>query len=111
MSSKIIISQQNLIHFIEPSEIIFCQSDNCYTSLYTVHDERYVIVKSLSKFTLELNSAEFIRVHQSYLINKKYIQRINRKKKCIDLFNNHNIPFTITLKTLIFLISEITIYI
>jgi DNA-binding LytR/AlgR family response regulator len=109
MPPKIILSQQNIIHFVDPSEIIFCQSDNCYTSLYLTNGERHVIVKSLTKFLLELNSDSFIRVNQSYLINKNHIRRIDKKKKSIDLINNYSIPFTVSLKNLMLSFCSIAV--
>jgi len=103
---KIIIPQQNVIYLVNISEIIFCQSDDCYTRVYVVGGQRHLIVKSLTKFAKELNSPIFIRVNQSYLVNKCYIKCIDKKNKCIGLLNDQNIPFTVTLKELLNLIGQ-----
>lgn len=108
MFSKITIAQQDTIHFLDVSEIVYCQSDNCYTNLFLNNNEHLMVVKSLAKFSSELNSRDFIRISQSYLINKNYIKRINRRRKSINLNNLYDLPFTITLKELLMLLSRVT---
>jgi DNA-binding LytR/AlgR family response regulator len=109
MTSKdrLIVVQQNFIHFVEKRQIIYCQSDNCYTSIYLTDGKILLLVKSLAKVMREdLNSVDFIRISQSYLINKNYIKIINKKKKLIELLNEHSVPFTVTLKELMELLSH-----
>jgi DNA-binding LytR/AlgR family response regulator len=100
------IPQQNVIHVIDQLQIIFCQSDDCYTWVHLKDGQRHLIVKSLIKFSKELNPTLFIRVNQSYLINKSYIKIIDKKKKCLVLLNDHIIPFTLTLKELLLQIGN-----
>ena len=101
MSSKLFLTGQNTIFLVEVGEIIFCKSDNCYTSLYLLTGKCHVIAKSLTKLNLELSPTEFIRVHQSYLVNKKHIRSIDKKKKIIRLLNDYDIPFSGPLKPLL----------
>jgi DNA-binding LytR/AlgR family response regulator len=103
---RIIVSQQDYVHFIKPSNILLCQSDNCYTYLHLEDGKKLLIVKSLTKFHKELPQDIFIRVNQSYVINKHFINCINKKKKCITLENCINVPYTITLKELFILIEN-----
>ena len=101
---KIIIHHQDVIHFIDPNLILYCQSDNCYTNVYLAEGEKYLVVMSLSKFAKELGS-QFIRVNQSFLINSRYIKKINKKNKTVVLMNRLEVPFTITIKNLMLLIK------
>lgn len=103
--NKIIIPQQDIIHLIDTNRILYCKSDNCYTYVHMIEGEKYLLVTSLSKFSKKLNS-QFIRVNQSYLVNKAYIRNINKKKKAIELINKCQIPFTITVKNLLLLIKN-----
>ena len=81
---KIHLSQQDTIFFVKPEEIIFCQSDSCYTNVHLTNGKRILIVKSLAKFQKELPSNNgFLRVNQSFLINKRFVQSIDKKKRCI----------------------------
>lgn len=106
MLNKLIIQQVDVIHIIDPSNIIFCQASNCYTNIYLLGGERHMIVKSLLKFSKELCPVNFIRVNQSFLINRGYIKTIDKKKKNISLLNNQIVPFTLTLKELLYLIKN-----
>lgn len=71
-SEKIFISQQENIFFIDSNEIIFLKSDNCYTNLYFKGGRTILVSKSLSKFQKELHAEKFIKVNQSFLVNKQY---------------------------------------
>lgn len=103
---KIIIHSQDLIRVIDQSEILFCKSDNCYTTIFLSDNEEHVICKSLSKTFKELDTAVFIRVNQSYVININFIKSIDKKKKTIELIGSRVIPFTTTLTDLLSLIAS-----
>jgi len=63
-------------------------------------------VKSLAKVTREdLNSTDFIRVNQSFLVNKNFIKFIDKKNKLLELKNEYRVPFTTSLKDLLELIN------
>ena len=98
---KLIIHSQSQLHFVSHSDIILCKSDNCYTSVHLATGDGFVICKSLSQVAKELGNIVFIRVNQSYLVNKDYIKLIDKKKKHIELLNKQQIPFTTTLKELL----------
>ncbi|PWK64899.1 two-component system LytT family response regulator [Mucilaginibacter oryzae] len=103
---KIIISQQNRIHFIKPEEIVFCRSDNCYTNIHFLEGKQILTVKSLTKLHKELLSVDFLRVNQSFVINRRFIQSIDKKKRSIEMENGVLIPFTVSLKDLLLLIEK-----
>lgn len=102
---KLIIPSQDYLRFVGQNEIILCKSDNCYTSVYLISGEELVICKSLTKLSLQLHPTIFIRINQSYLVNREFIKLINKKKKHIELTNDKQIPFTITIKELLYLIK------
>ena len=101
---KIMLSQQDSIIFVKHEEILYCQSDNCYTKVYLLNKTRLLIVNSLTKFHKELPS-HFVRVNQSFIVNKFFVESIDKKKKTIQLEGNQDIPFTITLKDLLGLLK------
>jgi len=104
-SPKIMLTQQNLILFIELDQIVYCQADNCYTNIYLSDGKRIMVVQSLSKFSRQISSSQFIRVNQSFLINTTFLLSINKKEKYIELVTNTIIPYTIRLKALLTLIN------
>ncbi|WP_369414815.1 LytTR family transcriptional regulator DNA-binding domain-containing protein [Paradesertivirga mongoliensis] len=103
---KLIVPSQDYVRFIDKGEIVLCKSDSCYTWIHLVDGEELVICKSLTKLSLELHSTHFIRVNQSFLVNKGFIKLIDKKKKHIKLINNTQVPFTITLKELLRLLCQ-----
>jgi two-component system LytT family response regulator len=105
MPARIIIPSQDIIHLIDQSDILYCQSENCYSTIYLLDGRNFVLVKSLTKLEKELDDTFFIRVNQSFLVNKHFIKTINRKKKQLFLANDQMIPFTTTIKKLIILVS------
>ncbi|GEP93301.1 LytTr DNA-binding domain-containing protein [Chitinophaga terrae (ex Kim and Jung 2007)] len=106
LSKKIIISQQSCIHFVDPEEIIYCKSDNSCTFIHLANGKKLIAVKSLTKIAKEqLCSPMFIRVSQSYLVNKSYVSFINKKTRELVLSNEQSIPYTLTIKELFGLMS------
>lgn len=106
LSNKILIPDNGLIHLINQDNIVYFKADNCYTHVYLTSSQCYLLVKSLKKVSEELAISEFIRVNQSYLVNKRYIEIINKKEKIITMVNDIKIPFTIRVKDLLTLITD-----
>ena len=98
---KLILTFKDIVHLVNQKEIIYCKSENSYTSIYLVNDKKLIASKSLTKIFNELNSEKFVKVSQSYLINIDYLNQINRRKKFIVLTDSINIPFTIKVKELL----------
>ncbi|ATP57181.1 hypothetical protein CPT03_12210 [Pedobacter ginsengisoli] len=102
---KLMVSSQESLRLVSCSDILYCKSDNCYTSIFLNNGEELVVCKSLKKISQELNPLLFIRVNQSYLINKDFIKIIDKKNKFIELASSQRIPFTTTISELLSLIS------
>lgn len=104
---KIIINSQNNIKLLEQMDILFCKSDNCYTTYHLKNSAQFTVCKSLTRTIEALNPSIFIKISQSYVINMNYIDSIDKKNKIIELTNNDRIPFTIPIG---FLISTLTLF-
>ncbi len=102
---KIILYSQDRIRLALQNDITYCKSDSCYTKIFFSDGDCVMISKSLAKFSKELNSENFVRVNQSFLVNKNCIKLIYKKSKEIELNNQIKIPFTITIHKLLALIS------
>ncbi|MCR1865359.1 LytTR family transcriptional regulator DNA-binding domain-containing protein [Murimonas intestini] len=63
------------VHFLFPGEILYMKSDNKITTIYTDHDS------FMARITLnEMEHPHFVRIHNSYLVNIRYITKIRRYK-------------------------------
>jgi two-component system, LytTR family, response regulator len=55
-------------------EIIRCESLNNYTNFYFANGEKLMVSKPIYEYEELLQDYQFIRCHQSHLVNKKYIK-------------------------------------
>lgn len=75
-SEKIIaLPSQTGLEFIELEDIIYCQSDSNYTHFVFTSDKKMIVSKTLKDIEALLPRQSFFRVHNSYIVNLKYIRR------------------------------------
>lgn len=79
MGSKVSVSFQDKILFYDPQDIVYCHSNDNYTTLHLKGGEKVVASKTIRYFEDILTPSGFIRPHQSYLINTNYIQQYSKK--------------------------------
>lgn len=76
---NIVLSEQDSIHIIKSSNIIYCSSEGNYTTFYTTtSDSKIIISKNMKFFEEMLTPLGFIRVHNSYLVNVSKIERYDK---------------------------------
>ena len=78
-NNKIAVAFQDKIVFYDPLEIIYCQSNDNYTTLQLKNGEKVMASKTMKHFEDILTPYGFIRPHQSYIINSKFIEQYNKK--------------------------------
>lgn len=66
---KIALSVADKIEFVEIGSIIRCESESNYTTFYLKSGEQLIVSRTLKDFDELLTPYNFIRVHQSHLIN------------------------------------------
>lgn len=64
--------------FLQVSDIIRCESNINYTTLYTADKRKIVAAKTLKDFEEMLVESNFYRVHNSHLINLHYIRSYSK---------------------------------
>lgn len=62
------------IRFINPEDLIRCESANSYTRFYLVTGEVIIVTIPISDYEVLLKDYGFIRCHQSHLINKMKVK-------------------------------------
>lgn len=78
LKNKIAVPVSEGFEFLETGDILYCQSQNNYTLLFTVNNRKLVLSKTLKDFEKLLEKYFFIRVHKSYLINPNYMKKYYR---------------------------------
>jgi two-component system LytT family response regulator len=77
-------------------DIIRCNSDNNYTTFYFKNKEKLLVSKKLKFYADLLKEVGFLRVHQSHLINTKYIKEfIKSDGGYLILTDNSNVPVSV----------------
>jgi two-component system LytT family response regulator len=89
--SKLILSLHDSFQVIDLNELLYCESDKGYTTFYCSDGKNHLVSKTLKEFEERLISANFIRPHQSFMVNMKFIDKYD-KSGVIHLKNGNRIP-------------------
>ena len=73
-STKLAISFNNRIIFVDHKDIYFLRSDSKYTRIH-LYDKSYIVNMSLSELESKLSN-DFIRLHRSNIVNRNHIGEI-----------------------------------
>jgi two-component system LytT family response regulator len=93
-SNKVVIRSQNYFQVVSFDEIIYCHSDNGYTTFYLTNGRKILTSKYLKEYGEQLPETIFLRPHQSYLVNTSFIDRY-RLDGFLILKDNSEIPVAI----------------
>jgi two-component system, LytTR family, response regulator len=77
---KIIVPTINGFELLPVIDILRCQSDVNYTTIFMKDKKKLVVAKTLKEFEEMLGEYNFFRVHNSHLVNLAYIKRYNKGK-------------------------------
>ena len=74
MPDRIALHTADKIHFIEISDIMRCMADGNYTRFYLKGNKVLLVAKTLKDYDKLLENSDFLRVHQSHLVNMKHVR-------------------------------------
>ena len=77
---KIIVPAISGFEFLDVADIIRCQSDINYTTIFLKEKKKLLVAKTLKEFEEMLTAYDFFRVHNSHLINLAYVKSYNKGK-------------------------------
>lgn len=90
---KIALPYQAGTSLVPVCDIIFCESDNNYTHIFTSDKRRFTVVKSLKEVQDSLSTFDFMRIHRKYLINLNHVVKIYKNDNLyLTLTNGKDIP-------------------
>lgn len=79
-TKKISIPTVNGFVFVQVTDILRCQSEINYTTIFLKDKQKITVAKTLKEFEELLTEYNFFRVHNSHLINLAYIKSYNKGK-------------------------------
>jgi len=89
--NKLILSLHDSFQVIDLNELLYCETDKGYTTFYCSDGKKYMVSKTLKEFEERLTKANFIRPHQSFMVNLRLIDKYD-KSGVIHLKNEKKIP-------------------
>jgi two-component system LytT family response regulator len=75
---KIAVSSWEGLQFIKLEDIVYMEASGNYTNVFILKQKKYLSSRTLKDYEELLPSDTFIRIHNSYIINKDYIERYIR---------------------------------
>ena len=98
--TRISLHTAEKIIVVEIKDIIRCKSDNNYTTFYLKDKTKILVSKTLRYYADILKDCNFLRTHQSHLVNKTYIKEfIKMDGGYLMLSDSSNIPVSSRKKT------------
>lgn len=73
LPEKIALHTLEKVQIVGVSEIIRCESSGNYTLFYFGNNQKLLVTKTLKEFDKLLAGHQFLRVHQSHLINLRHL--------------------------------------
>lgn len=72
-TQKIKLATHDFIYLVNIDSIIYCKSNNAYTTFFTNKEPQQITISSSLKKVQQLLGNTFLRAHQSYLVNTSFI--------------------------------------
>jgi len=96
---KISLHTLEKIIIVDLDDIIRCESDSNNTIFYLQNNTKIFVTKTLKHFADMLRSYDFIRVHQSHLVNLQFIKEfIKSDGGYLLMKNNKTVPVSVRKK-------------
>lgn len=90
---KLSLHTSEKIIVVNIEDIIRCKADNNYTTFYLTNKSKILVSKTLKYYADILKDINFLRVHQSHLVNKQFIKEfIKSDGGYLILTDSSNIP-------------------
>ena len=89
--NKICLSTSDGFEFIEVNHILYCKAEGSYTAFILKNSEKLLVSKHLKEYENLLLEQDFMRVHNSFLINLKEVKKYVKSDGGYIVMNNGDI--------------------
>lgn len=95
-NERLALHSQDKIQIVDIKKIVRCESSINYTTFFFESGEQVVVTKTLKEFEDLLSEQGFFRVHQSHLVNTKFIKEfIKNEGGHLVLLDKTQIPVSV----------------
>lgn len=89
---KIKLTLDKKIVFIEPDEVVYCESDGNYCKVVLIDDKQLFLTQKLKQVQAAMPTDSFYRVHNSYLINLNKVKEFHKQEGYLVMDTGKRIP-------------------
>jgi len=89
--SKLSLTTALGIEFVNKNDILYVKAEGNYSEIYTTQQTKIVATKVLKTIEQQLDN-NFLRTHQSYVVNINFITKYNKTEQTLTLQQNIQIP-------------------
>jgi two-component system, LytTR family, response regulator len=105
-NNKLLLSDSVEYELIGIETITYCKSDGNYTNIFHLdikgNEIRFTDTHNLKYFEDKLSNYGFIRIHQSYLVNKDHVYKVRKNPFEVVLVNGSSLPVARERKHVVF---------
>jgi two-component system LytT family response regulator len=87
---RLVLHTESHIEILLPELILFVEAQSNYSIFHLSNGRKVVASKNLGSFENYLAQYQFIRCHQSYLVNPQFIRRISKLKSMVLILDQGN---------------------
>lgn len=78
LDKKILIPNQKGFSVVNIADVLYCESDNNYTTIHLSNKTKLLASKPILDFERVLTEPTFMRVHRSYIVNLNFIKEYQK---------------------------------
>ena len=86
---RICLATADRLEFVNVDDILVCEANGSYTNVYLKSDRKIMVSKHLKEYENLLSADQFMRVHNSFLINLKEVKQFVKSEGGYILMNDN----------------------
>lgn len=91
-NKRIGINVDGKIIFLKPDEVLYCEGDGNYTTIFLLNGDKILITQTLKKISEKLGDVDFFRVHNSFIINLSRVKEYLKSDAYLIMEDGKHIP-------------------
>ena len=76
---RIVLNTADMLHIVDVEDITYCLADGAYTHFFFTNRKEILVSKTLAHFENIIDNNQFIRTHQSYLVNMRHVTQFDKR--------------------------------
>lgn len=105
-SKTVVLKTADTIFLVKTDNILFCESDKNYTRFYLTNNQKILVSKTLKEYEEILEPFNFLRIHQTFLVNLGFLAQVNKRENLVILTNGAKLPVSTRKKETLFALFE-----